>query len=387
MNVPATIALVRGYLAQLRGDARGTAEFGSQAVAESREDEWILRSVAQVQLAVAGWLDGRLDEAERAFADGIAGRRAAGLPTWGAWASYELGQVQHARGRLDAAVRTCEQALEAAARTGQPPSPTAGPAYVGLAEVAYQRNELDSALDNAERGIALCRSFVYTMPLAAGLATLAWIRQAGGDPAGALDAMDEAVRASPGPPPGLLNPIPARRARLLLAQGDLAAAARWTQENSLNEDDEPDYAREPGHLVLARVLLAQGRPGPALALLDRLHAAAAAQDRVGSLIEIGALRALALAARGEDDRAVDALAGVLTLACPQGYVRVFADEGPPMAALLARLIAAQRSGRFGAVAEVPLGCLARLQRALGRAGVARMPGRAGSRRRLAWSTR
>ena len=206
VNVPATIALVRGYLAQLRGDARGTAEFGSRAVAESREDEWILRSVAQVQLAVAGWLDGRLDEAERAFADGIAGRQAAGLPTWGAWASYELGQVQHAQGRLDAAARTCEQALEAAARTGQPPSPAAGPAYVGLAEVAYQRSELDSALDNAERGIALCRSFVYTMPLAAGLATLAWIRQAAGDPAGALDAMDEALRAPPDHHPGCSTP-------------------------------------------------------------------------------------------------------------------------------------------------------------------------------------
>ena len=252
--------------------------------------------------------------------------------------------------------------------------PAAGPAYVGLAEVAYQRNELDRALRTRHRGIALCRSFVYTMPLAAGLATLAWIRQAGGDPAGALDAMDEAVRAAPDPP-GLLNPIPARRARLLLAQGDLAAAARWTQEAGLNADDEPDYAREPGHLVLARVLLAQGRPGPALALLDRLYAAAAAQDRAGSLIEIGALRALALAASGDADRAVDALAEALTLACPQGYVRVFADEGAPMAALLARLIAAQRSG--GAAAEVPLGCLARLQRALGAQDVAPGAGRGG----------
>ncbi|HEY7014921.1 MAG TPA: LuxR C-terminal-related transcriptional regulator, partial [Streptosporangiaceae bacterium] len=347
-----------------------TAEFGSRAVAESREDEWILRSVAQVQLAVAGWLDGRLDEAERAFADGIAGRRAVGLPTWGAWASYELGQVQYARGRLDEAVRTSEQALEAAARTGQPPSPTEGPAYVSLAELAYQRNELDSALDHAERGIALCRSFVYTMPLAAGLATLAWIRQAGGDAAGAMDAMDEAVRASPGPPPGLLNPIPARRARLLLAQGDVAATARWTQQNGLAADDQPDYAREPGYLVLGRVLLAQGHPDRALMLLDRLYAAAAAQDRVGSLVEIGALRALALADCDRDADAVNALAGALTLACPRGYVRVFADEGPPMAALLARLIAAQRPGSaFGAAAEVPLGCLARLQRALGAQGV------------------
>ena len=56
-----------------------------------------------------------------------------------------------------------------------------------------------------------------------------------------------------------------------------------------------------------------------------------------------------------------ALAGALTLACPQGYVRVFADEGPPMAALVGRLIAAQRAGQ--AAAGVPLGCLARLQRA------------------------
>ena len=172
------IALCRGYLAQLRGDAKGTAEFGSQALAESREDEWIVRSVAQGQLAVAEWLDGRLDEAGRAFAHDIAGRRAAGLPTWGAWESYELNQVQHAQGQLDAAVRTCEQALEAVAESGRLLPPTAGPAYAGLAEAAYQRNELGRALEYVTEGIALCRSFVYTMPLAAGLATLAWIRQA-----------------------------------------------------------------------------------------------------------------------------------------------------------------------------------------------------------------
>jgi LuxR family maltose regulon positive regulatory protein len=160
---------------------------------------------------------------------------------------------------------------------------------------------------------------------------------------------------------GLLNPVPAERARLLLAQGDLAGAARWTKEKGLGADDEPRYPSEPEHLLLARVLLAQGRPGQALALLDRLYAAAVNQDRIGSVIEAGALRALALAADGEDAAAVAGLAGALTLACPQGYVRVFADEGPPMAALLTRLIAAQRAGQ--AAAGVPLGCLARLQRA------------------------
>ena len=243
---------------------------------------------------------------------------------------------------------------------------------MGLGEVAYQRNEMEIALQHVTKGIALCRQFVYTPPLAAGLATLAWIRQATGDRAAALDAMGEAGQASLGPP-GLFNPVPAQRARLLLAQGDLAEAARWTSECGLTADDEPDYPREPGHLVLTRVLLAQGQPTQALALLDRLHAAAAAQDRAGSLIETGALRALALAATGDEAGAVNTLAGALTLACPQGYVRVFADEGPPMAALLGRLIAAQRTGQ--AAAGVPLGYLARLQRAFGAGPPAPEPGR------------
>ena len=372
VNVPALIALARGYLAQLRGDGPGTAGFAAQGMAQIRDGEWILRSVAQGQLAVADWLGGRLAGAERGFAAGIAGRRAAGLPTWSSWGSYELGRVQQAQGRLDAVVLTCEQALDAIARPGQAPLPAAGPAYVALGEVAYQRNELDGALSHVTDGIALCRSFVYTVPLAAGLATLAWIRQATGDPAGALAAMGEAVRSAPGPP-GLVNPVPAQRARLLLAQGDLAGAARWTEETGLGPDDEPEFPREPGQLVLARVLLAQGRPGPALALLDRLHAAAAAQDRTGSLIEIRALRALALAAGGDEPAALDALASALVLACPQGYVRVFADEGPPMAALLGRLIAAQRAER-AAARRVPLDCLARLQRAFDAGRAAPVPG-------------
>ena len=115
--------------------------------------------------------------------------------------------------------------------------------------------------------------------------------------------------------------------------------------------------------MLARVLLAQGHPGRALTLLELLHAAATAQGRIGSVIEIGALRALALAG-SDQDAAVDALAKTLTLACPHGYVRVFADEGPPMAALLARLVAAQKADHASA-RGVPLDCVARLLRAFG----------------------
>ena len=241
---------------------------------------------------------------------------------------------------------------------------------MGLADVAYQRNELDLALRQVTEGIALCRQLAYTPPLASGLTTLAWIRQAAGDPAGALEAIGEAGQAAPGPA-GLVNPVPAQRARLLLAQGEAAEAARWAKETGLRADDQPHFAREPGYLVLARVLLAQARPGQALALLNLLHAAAAAQDRTGSLIEIDALRALALTASGEEAAAVSVLAEALMLACPQGYIRVFADEGPPMAALLGRLIAAQRTGQQAG--DVPLDYLARLRRAFDAGRPAEVP--------------
>src|SRR6266536_598143 len=263
--------------------------------------------------------------------------------------------VDGGRPQLGAAM----EALEQAGRTDL--------AVIGLAkrmdEVAYQRNDLDAALEHVTEGIARCRQLNYTQPLATGLATLAWIRQAQGDPAGALEAIGEAARVASGPGvAGLLNVVPAQRARLLVAQGDVVAADRWTRERGLGADDQVSYPREPGYLVLARVLLARDRPEHALGLLERLHALAVAQGRVGSLIEIQALRALALAGVGEEAGAVAALVETLTLARPEGYVRVFADQGAPMGALLGRLVAAQRTGPTVA-GRVPLDYLGRLVRA------------------------
>ncbi len=364
-NVPAAIAVQRAALAELRGDAEQTSAFARRTLAELGEGEWMLDSAARWYLAIAEWLGGRLAEAERASTASVAGWRAADERYLAVRTCYQLGQVQHAQGRLDAALGTYQQALEVAAPPGQPALPSAGMAQVGMAEVAYQRGELDTALEHLTEGIARCRQLAYTQPLAAGLATLARIRQAQGDPSGALDAIDQAERFAPGPAvASLINPVPAQRARLLLVQGDLATAARWTQERGLGADDEPGYPREPEYLVLARVLLAQDRADQALGLLERLHALAAAQQRTGSLIEIQALQALALTARGNEAAAVDRLAGALILACPQGYVRVFADEGAPMTALLARLVAAQRN-QHAVACGVDLGCLARLLRAFG----------------------
>ena len=121
----------------------------------------------------------------------------------------------------------------------------------------------------------------------------------------------------------LFNLAPAQAARLALAQGRVADAARWIRNRGLGPEDELSYPREREYLVLARVLVASQTPERALRLLERLGAAAAAEQRTGGLIEIRVVQALARAAAGDETGALAALAEALTLAAPEGYLRVF----------------------------------------------------------------
>jgi ATP/maltotriose-dependent transcriptional regulator MalT len=399
-NVPAAIAFLRASVARLRGDAALAVSYNRKAVAQLGEDDWLMSSFLRWNEAAADWLSGSLGPAERGLAEVLADLRAAdeavrrtgGRPTEvlrhveggaeffaGFLASrvrYDLGEVQRARGDLAAALATYRRPLDTAGESSQPAY--AGVAHIGAAQVLYERNELTATLDHATRGVSLCRDLAFALPLAIGLTVVARIRQVHGDASGALEAMSEAERVELSPQViALLNPVPAQRARLQLALGDVNAAAAWTAAAGLSPDDAPDYPREPSYLVLARVLLARGDPGPALALLQRLLDAAASQGRTGSVIEIQALRALGLAALGDDASALSALAEALTLAHPAGYVRVFADEGEPMHALVAQLSAA-RSRDQPSVRPIDARYLAALERACGQAAAGPPPRRAAS---------
>jgi LuxR family transcriptional regulator, maltose regulon positive regulatory protein len=373
-NVPATIALDRGFLAALRGEAEQVSACARQALAEIGDGEWMLETYAGGHLAVAEWLAGRLALADHALGSTITQWRAAGERFLAMRLAEFLGLARRGQGRLEAALGTYQQALDDVTVLGRPPLPAAGIAHVGLAAVLYERDELDAALGHVTEGIALSRQLAYTQPLATGLATLAWIRQASGDSAGALAAIEEAGRRGPGPGvASLLNPVPAQRARLLLTQGDVAAATRWVKERGLAADDEVRYPREGEYLVLARVLLAHGRSDQALGLLERMHTQAVAQARAGSVIEARTLQALALADAGDQPRALAALAEALALGAPEGYLRVFADEGLPMAGLLGRLVRTPAKAQAVAAAQVPRAYLGRVLEAFERAGLATLP--------------
>jgi LuxR family maltose regulon positive regulatory protein len=155
--------------------------------------------------------------------------------------------------------------------------------------------------------------------------------------------LDEAQRLYIRSPLPDFCPISALKARIWVAQGKLTKAQGWVREQGLSVDDVPSYLREFEHVTLARVLIARYQNDPkvgsvheAFALLERLLQAAEEGKRMGSVIEILALLALAHAAQGDIPPALVSLERALTLAEPEGFVRIFLDEGRPMAELLKR---------------------------------------------------
>jgi LuxR family maltose regulon positive regulatory protein len=180
---------------------------------------------------------------------------------------------------------------------------------------------------------------------------MARIREAEGDLDGALDLLNEAERLYVGDFFPNVRPVPALRARVQVTQGKLGEALGWARERHLSVADDLSYLREFEHITLARVLLARytdERAEPpireATRLLERLLVAAEEGQRTGSVIEILVLQALTHQARDDIPAALASLRRALTLAEPEGYVRIFADEGPPMASLL-RAAAKQGAAR------------------------------------------
>jgi LuxR family maltose regulon positive regulatory protein len=366
-DVPRTLVALRADLARLRGDADGTKRLARQVLSSLPAGEGGLRFIAEWNLARASWLGGELGQAELALAELAARPAGEGMDLAACW---EHGLVLRGQGRLRAALASYQQALAAATPTEGPAALALGMMHVGVATVLYEQDELAGALEHATEGLAGCRQLARrwlitsSRPLAEALVVLAWIRWALGDRAGAAAAVGEAEQAGPSPDVvDLFNPAGAERVRLLLALGQLARAAGWAAERGLDPGARPGYPREREYLLLARLLIAQGKAEGALPLLGRLHAAAAAQGRAGSLVEIGAVTAHARVACGQDAGAVAALAGALALAWPEGYLRVFADEGAPLADVLDRLIAGQRGGRTPPAPGVPPAYLRRLQAA------------------------
>jgi LuxR family transcriptional regulator, maltose regulon positive regulatory protein len=219
--------------------------------------------------------------------------------------------------------------------------------YVGMASLHRERDDLPAATELLERSQDLGEHLGLAQNPYRWRVVMARVREAEGELDGAVELLDEAERVYVGDFSPNVRPVTATRARVWVAQGRLGDALGWAQAQRLSVEDDLSYLREFEHITLARALLAQyrtervvGSGQQVVELLERLLAAADDGGRTGSVTEILLLQALAQQTRGDTVAALLPLERALTVAEPEGYVRIFTDEGPPMAALLTA--AAQR---------------------------------------------
>ncbi|MFC1975700.1 LuxR C-terminal-related transcriptional regulator [Chloroflexota bacterium] len=216
------------------------------------------------------------------------------------------------------------------------PFPPTGAAYVGMGNLLREWNELETATQHLLKGIELISPAGYASVVSQAYSILAYIRQAQdkSDEATAfLQQAEELAQKAGGHPVGVRMPM--TRTRLWLMQDNLEAATQWADRYQAQREPEQiilAYQRQFAEITVARVRLAQGQPD--LDLLSDLLQTAQAAGWQRNVIELLILQALSFSLQGDSGQAVTILEKALALAEPEGYVRLFVDEGVPMANLL-----------------------------------------------------
>ena len=340
-RLPASIAVQRAGQALALGDVAGTVTYARRALDLAAEDDHFRRGAAAAILGLASWTSGDLQAAHRSYADGMAHLAKAGNISDAVGGSIALADIRIAQGCLSEATRTYEHALRLAMEQGEPVMRGTADMYVGMSEIQRERNDLEAATRHLLRSKEQGEHTGFPQNRYRWRVAMARIREAQGDLDGALDLLDEAERLYVSDFYPNVRPVAALKARAWVTQGKLAEALGWARERGLSAHDDLGYLREFEHITLARVLMAAYNSDreersiqEAMELLERLLQAAGEGERMGRVIEILVLQALAHHAKGDSSPALMSLERALTLAEPEGYVRVFVDEGLPMARLL-----------------------------------------------------
>jgi LuxR family transcriptional regulator, maltose regulon positive regulatory protein len=342
-TLPTAIAMYRAGTALVRGDVAGTMTHARRALDLADEDDDLARGAPAALLGLAHWTSGDLDASSRLYVDAMASLERAGYHSDVLGGSIALADMRLAQGRLREAMSIFERGLQRAEQF-QPVLRGAADMHVGLSHVLRERDDLDAARQHLQASSELGEHVGLPQNRYRWRVAMARIREVDGDLSGALDLLDEAERLYVGDFSPDVRPVPALRARVLVAQGEWRAALDWARERGLSADDELSYLHEFEHVTLARVLLArytserdEGSIREAAGLLERLRSAAEDGGRTGSLLDVLVVQALVSQGYGDITAALTSLRRALTLAEPEGYVRIFVDEGPQMASLLRAL--------------------------------------------------
>jgi LuxR family maltose regulon positive regulatory protein len=338
------LATIRGLMHSFWGEIPETMQYTGQALEYLPPSELGWSALAAISRSEIHAFLCDTEAAREAQSDAVEACKAAGNDYFVMIASLRLAGTLKEQGYLHEALEICKQQLRVADERGLSESSTAGSLYLLLAEVLAQTGEINTALDNAYKGMTLDERSEY-LPVRRCWSYLTFMKVllSHSDFSG-IEGKIQKMRALAPKSESLAwigSMAEAWQARVWLAQGRLELAAMWLEIRGLETDcDSPDFGIFCllEDIVVARVLIAQGRMKEAGELLTRLDGFTQKNGLVAKEIEILALCALAHEAEGNSTEALAVLERALILAEPGGFIRVFVDEGQPMAHLLYEIL-------------------------------------------------
>ena len=342
------LAYVKSRVTAMRGDIQRAIEFCLAAREYVPASNLALQLDTHITLGYEYFLAGDYANASQILNEAIRLDITAGAIIYTVAASCILARLVAVQGLLNKSYDTYQMAAQSIPQAGGEHRDARALVEVGIADVLCEWNELDAALAHVKQGIALLPFWGKADDFALAYITLVRIHLAQTNRSEATEIVDKANQLiqARGVFSEARNTVEVAQVKLWLAQGDLQAANRWvaTLEKRFGAHDLFGFENEQAHITQARVFIAQNKPNEAIGLLSNLEETARSAGRMGRVIEILLLEALALREIGDSEHAFLALTKCLTLAEPEGYVRVFLDEGQPMQMLLAQWLAHASAG-------------------------------------------
>jgi len=347
MKLKGMASVIRAFMATYAGDVEAMALHARQALEYLPEQELIWRSNAALALGDAQGFRGDVEAAYHARLQAAEAAAQAGDTVFSVMAYMKVAVTLREQGRLRQTIAVCQREIQRVDASGLPRGSVVGALRAIWGEALAELGCLEEAIDLANQGVALTERGVDLALRGWSYLCISRILFSAGDLDG-VKTIIQRVRATARDsnlPAWITSQVAAWQARVWLAQGRLEAASEWAAQREPEPGGEPkplpelDFASLLDYVVLARILIAQGRLDQANRLLPWMLEAAEAGGRTSKSIEILEIQALAFQAEGEMTQALQALKRALSLAEPLGFVGVFVDEGPPMARLLYEAVA------------------------------------------------
>jgi LuxR family maltose regulon positive regulatory protein len=354
--------LIRALIYTFNGDVPGMIQHANQALEYLPEQDMTWRSLAAFTLGDAYSYLGDMAASYQARAEALRACEGAGDVYYTIVAGLKLASTLKEQGKLQQTMELCQRQVQLANKYGFSQTGPVGCLKALWGDVLAELNDLERAILQAMKGVQITERSGNLTILGYSYLYLLRVLHSQGDLTGAQEIIQKVAHLNRETkvPPWLTDMMANWQARIWLERGELEAASQWVAKRSIDLSKIPekiDYLLLFDYIMLARILIAQNKLNEAKGLLQSLVEPAEKGGRMTSVIEILILQALAYQSEGNTSQAMVPLKRALNLAEPLGYIRIFVDEGQPMARLLyeaiSRGIASDYVRRLLAAIAVP----------------------------------